>query len=256
MSRSKLREHLIRTRVAGTVATPRDNNLAAMRRLAAGDEHSWFGIERARDYSFDEVLAIMVARCGVHPDPAYAEGPDTIDPDLTLDALEAMATRLTKAARGRERVFFATGHPIGVMAIHGPVLRALRDAGCDVLTPEAGMRFEYDGQHRDLRYVGGVAALSSLGVLRHTHSALPMRRLLERGLAPDLVMADHGWAGAAGQAGIDTLGFADCNDPALFVGEAEGKVRVVVPLDDNVRTRLYEPITRMLVEEIGGGATQ
>jgi hypothetical protein len=255
VSRAQLREHLIRTRVAGTVATPRDNNLRAMRRLAAGDEESWFGIERSRDYSFDEALAIMVERCGVHPDPSYAEGPDTIDPDLTLDALEAMATRLTKSARARERVFFATGHPIGLMAIHGPVLRALREAGCDVLTPEAGLSYEDDGRHRNVRYVGGVAATSSHGLLRHTHSAVPMRLLLDRGLAPDLVMADHGWAGAAGQAGIDTMGFADCNDPALFVGELEGKVRVVVPLDDNVRTRHYEPITRMLVEAIGGGAS-
>ena len=39
---------------------------------------------------------------------------------------------------------------------------------------------------------------------------------------PDLVVADHGWAGAAGQAGVTAVGFADCNDPALFVGEAEG----------------------------------
>jgi hypothetical protein len=83
-----------------------------------------------------------------------------------------------------------------------------------------------------------------------------MRLLLERGLAPDLVMADHGWAGAAGQAGLDAMGFADCNDPALFVGEVEGKVRVVVPLDDNVRTRHYGPITAMLVDAIRDGGLQ
>ena len=40
---------------------------------------------------------------------------------------------------------------------------------------------------------------------------------------PDLVVADHGWAGAAGEAGIDAIGYADCNDPALFVGEAEAR---------------------------------
>jgi len=60
---------------------------------------------------------------------------------------------------------------------------------------------------------------------------------------PDLVVADHGWAGAAGQAGIDTIGFADSNDPALFVAEAEGIVSVTVPLDDNVAPPLYAPLT-------------
>jgi hypothetical protein len=60
---------------------------------------------------------------------------------------------------------------------------------------------------------------------------------------PDLVVADHGWAGAAVEAGIDTLALADCNDPALFVAEAEGKPVVTVPLDDNVPPHLYDPIS-------------
>jgi hypothetical protein len=62
-----------------------------------------------------------------------------------------------------------------------------------------------------------------------------------------MVMADHGWAGAAGQAGIATVGFADCNDPALFAGEAEGKVHAVVPLDDNVPPHYYTPLTVYLL---------
>ena len=68
---------------------------------------------------------------------------------------------------------------------------------------------------------------------------------------PDLVVADHGWAGAAGQAGIDAVGFADSNDPALFVAEAEGKVLVCVPLDDNVAPHLYAPLTAYLLAQAG-----
>ena len=62
---------------------------------------------------------------------------------------------------------------------------------------------------------------------------------------PDLVVADHGWAGAAGQAGVTAVGFADCNDPALFVGEAEGLVAVSVPLDDNVPPHLLRADDRL-----------
>ena len=50
-----------------------------------------------------------------------------------------------------------------------------------------------------------------------------------------------------GQAGIDTVGFADCNDPALFLAEAEGTVRVAVPLDDNVQPHLYGPVSDYLL---------
>ena len=68
---------------------------------------------------------------------------------------------------------------------------------------------------------------------------------------PDLVLADHGWAGGAGQAGIDAIGFADSNDPALFIGEAEGLVDVVVPLDDGIAPRFYGAMTRYLLAGAG-----
>jgi hypothetical protein len=43
------------------------------------------------------------------------------------------------------------------------------------------------------------------------------------------------------------VGFADSNDPALFVGEAEGRVAVTVPLDDNVQPHLYAPVVDSLL---------
>jgi hypothetical protein len=63
----------------------------------------------------------------------------------------------------------------------------------------------------------------------------------------DLVVADHGWAGAAAQHGLPVLGFADTNDPALFVGADEGKLDVVVPLDDNVTPADYAPLAAYLL---------
>ncbi len=249
---SELRDHLVQHRIAGDVATPRDNNLRAMRRLADGDERSWFGLVPAKRYTFDEVLAVMVERVGVHPDPAYAEGPDTIDPDLTLDRLDAMARRLGRAARDREPVFLASGHPAGVLAIHLVVAAALHRAGCPLVTPAAGAMLEYAGKRRQVRYVGGVAVVSDRGELNHTHSPVPMRHLLDAGLDASLVIADHGWAGAAAEAGFDVVCFADCNDPALPMGEHEGKVAVCVPLDDNVEPSTYQPLSDLLVAAVAG----
>lgn len=75
-----------------------------------------------------------------------------------------------------------------------------------------------------------------------------MLRELADGPWPDFVIADHGWAGAAGEAGIATVGFADCNDPALFAGQAEGKIVVAVPLDDGIRPEHhYEPLIAYLL---------
>lgn len=116
----------------------------------------------------------------------------------------------------------------------------------------------YDNREFPLavRYVGGVAMAAERGIaLWHTHSPDGMRAMLDElestGAAmPDLVFADHGFAGAAAAAGLDVVSFADSNDPALFVGEAEGRVSVTVPIDDNVQPHLYGPISAYLLEGI------
>jgi len=255
--RAALREHLVRSRIAGDVATSRSSNLGNMAKMAAGEPHYQFGMAFAGSWDLPAVLALMVERVGVHPDPLYRSGPDTIDPDLTLAALERMRERLAQAAQRRERVLVATGHPAGVYAIHTEAARALQAAGCALLSPAAGWSFsdDWDGQHRwrEIRHLGGVAMVSNGGGLNHTHSPAPMEEMLRALSAagedpPDLVLGDHGYAGAAAAAGVDSIGFADCNDPALFVGEAEGLVRVAVPLDDNVAPHLYAPLTAYLLD--------
>ena len=90
----------------------------------------------------------------------------------------------------------------------------------------------------------------------HTHAAEPMQALLgaarAAGMWPDLVVADHGWAGTAAEAGITTIGLADTNDPAMFVAAEEGKVRVAVPLDDNVAPAHYLPLAEHVLRRLSG----
>ena len=242
-ARQTLRRHLVESQIAGDVRTPRQSNIAAMRRLADGDAPTWFGLPPTTSYAFADVLAVMAQRVGGDPHPARVDGADTIDPDRTVERLGAMAERLARAARDRESVYVATGHPSGVLAIHLRLAEVLRRRGCELLTPEAGRVWEHDGARRQLRYLAGVAVLADRGNLHHTHASAPMADLLASGLRPALVIADHGWAGAAAAAGVDVVCFADSNDPALFIGEARGAVQVTVPLDDNVAPHLYDPVS-------------
>ncbi|MDP9435125.1 MAG: phosphatase [Actinomycetota bacterium] len=258
-----LREHLLGSRIAGDVVTPREENLRNFSRMAEGRTNYDFGLVPSRPYTRDEVLEVMARLCGVHPDPAYERGPDTIDVELCLAALADLRDRLALAARRRERVLLATGHPTGILAIHLDVAGALRRAGCAVLVPEVPWSWPWDGDSdwargrpRHVRAVNGVHLLASGGELLHTHLPEPMRAVLAAlhtaGEAPpDLVFADHGWAGAAAAAGLETLAFADCNDPALFVAEAEGLPLRTVPLDDNVLPHLYDPLSAYLVSGWG-----
>ncbi|MEU8266518.1 phosphatase [Sphaerisporangium sp. NPDC049002] len=258
LSREELRDHLIRTKIAGEVATSRENNLDHYRSLAVRDPHYMFGLTMDGDWTYRDILALMAKSAGVVADPEYRHGQDTIDPDRTIDALDAMGDRVAAVLkRDNPRVLIATGHPTGLLTTHLALARLAREHGATILTPGEQRSFASGGlgRKRRIRYLDDVAMLDDGGALVHTHDPAPMQAMLgELGDGkPDLVIADHGWAGAAGEAGVETVGFADSNDPGLFVGEAEGKIAVTVPLDDNVLPRHYNPMTRYLVSRVQSG---
>ncbi|TDQ54885.1 phosphatase [Actinorugispora endophytica] len=259
-SRAELVDHLVRTGIAGQVDTPRQNNLKHYRRLVQGDPYYQFGLTFSHEWSFGEVLALMSKRCGVVDDETYLWGIDTIDPDRTVDALESLADRLGEAARNKERVMFATGHPKNLHTTYRVWKDLLVERGCAVVTGAAGYSYDVSGEHPPSRRVlvwrDEVGLVIDGGNPRHSHHPFGMRAALadltERGVEwPQLVIADHGFAGAAGEAGVETIGFADSNDPALFLGEHEGKLHTTVPLDDGYLTADYRPLSDYVVRRAG-----
>ena len=100
--------------------------------------------------------------------------------------------------------------------------------------------WEDEGRRRQIRYFAGVAMLTDRASALHTHSPEAMERMLEE-MTPDLVFADHGFAGAAIETGVDTVAIADVNDPALVVARAQGRSGPVAVMDDNVQPESYWP---------------
>jgi hypothetical protein len=252
VTREELLDHLVRTRIAGDVATPREGNLRNAELCAQRHPGYTFGLEFDGRWTYSDVVALMAKQVGISPDLEHTSGQDRIDPELVVAALDRVRERLAAAAAAQSRVLVATGHPSGILAIHLGVADALRRAGCQLIEAAPGWCYEKRGVARHVRHLSGVAMISNGAHLEHTHDPEPMQGMLADLAAageapPDLVIADHGYAGAAGQAGVDTIGYADCNDPALFVGEAEGKIGIVVPLDDNVLPHHYAPVTEYLL---------
>ncbi len=78
------------------------------------------------------------------------------------------------------------------------ILEAFRDAGGKPIRLREGDRLSIgSSRYSEVRYIGGVGCLADWGNLRHTHSSAPMEALLDDGQWPDLVLGDHGFAGAA-----------------------------------------------------------
>lgn len=253
MNPTELAQYLDSVRITGNVATPRQDNLRHIRLFLDGDENLEFGVRTTREWTYDEVFDLMCERVGISPDRVLESGQDTIDAARCVAALDRFADRFGSAVRAGQRILFATGHPAGLLPVHAALAQAAGEAGAEVVQVPEGNRF----RQGDIRQLFGVLMWHQHGNLMHTHSPEPMKRSLElledRGLpAPDLVVADHGWAGyAAGS--IPALGFADCNDPGLFVSEAEGQLEVAVPLDDNVCPSLYIPLVVYVLRRAGLG---
>lgn len=263
LSVGALRAHLLAARLAGPVATSREESLRSYRLFEARDPRVMLGLDPEWAWGHRELLALMADKCGVSGDPGHRTGQDVIDPERTLAALDAFAERLGRAAESRSPVLFGTGHPHRLLDFYAALADALSAVGCPVLTPAQGRSIDittrFGLRTYNLDYDRGVALVREPGAYpvrsetgAHTHSPLPVRLVLgalsEAGEPlPELVIGDHGWVCGAGQLGFDAIGLADTDDPALFVGEAEGQVSVVVPLDDAVRSDYYRPLTRYVL---------
>ncbi|MFD2353879.1 phosphatase [Nonomuraea ferruginea] len=68
----------------------------------------------------------------------------------------------------------------------------------------------------------------------------------------DLVIADHGMAGAAIAVSLHTLSIADANDIALFLARARGRHEHVLPIEDNFTPAEFAPVTAYMLRRATG----
>jgi hypothetical protein len=239
-SRDDLLQALLTEGMAGEVAHDRANVYGKVSRMVVGDPDVTFGLSGMTKYRVEEVMELIDRSIAFESASTTWEGPTIVDPETILEQLEQMGDRLALAAERGEEVLIATGHPVGMVLLYMEVAREMVARGAKMLRPLDGFRWRELGRSRAMRYLHGVAVLTDRASSYHTHSPDPMQRMLEEA-RPDLVLADHGMAGAAIEAGIETVCVTDVNDPALIVAKDEGRTKVVVIMDDNVTPESYWP---------------
>ena len=112
------------------------------------------------------------------------------------------------------RLVFATGHPGAMLLYYLDLARWAKELGGEVLTARPRGRHE---KGISLDWAGSVGTLGDGASLFHTHGPEPMREVLQELGEVDLVIADHGFAGAAIAADLPTVTVMDTNDPAFAV---------------------------------------
>jgi hypothetical protein len=247
-------EELLACGVVGEhVSHPRGGNIRKVWALLDGDREATFGLSGISRYSAQEVLGFMAEITGCSADIEDLEAPDLIDPHRAVDAIVVASTRLREAAIRGATLLAATGHPTGMLEHNIRVVDAYRKAGGKILLLREEERLGLGLTRSEICYVGGVACLSDGASLKHTHSAAPMEALLEASPWPDIVLGDHGFAGAAIEREIPTVAVMDINDHALAVPWAEHRDAVIIPLDDNRPPRCYRPSWRLFRHILSGG---
>lgn len=232
----------------------RRNNISKINAMLEGDGDGSFGLSGLDKYSAIEVLGFLAELTGCSGDIEDECEFDTLDPERTVAGIVAAASRLRDEAARGAALLTVTGHPTGMLEHHMRVVDAYRRAGGKVLLLREDENLSTRaGKHIEVRYNGGVGCFADWGQLRHTHSSEPMERLLESEPWPDVVLGDHGFAGAAIERGIPTIAVMDINDPALAVASAEGRDVVIIPMDDNRPPRLYEPSWSVFEYVLAGG---
>ena len=249
--RTELERALLSGLVAGWATHPLDNVRGNAQLLLDRDPDKEFGLTGLQDgLTLDGVLDLVEAGAGAPIDREARTGPVEIRPGPILDACGPVAERLRLACDRGDRVVLATGHPVGLAYLYHELAARLSARGARVVTPAGGARWREPRLDHDwaLAYWDGVAVLTDTREPRHTHWPFAMQRILEAE-EPDLVFADHGFAGAAIEAGVETISIADVNDPALLVAKAQGRTEHVLVFDDHVDPNAYWPVFLALVNE-------
>lgn len=230
----------------------RRSTLEKIQPLLDGDPDKTFGLTGMEKHDPVDVLGFMAKLTGCSGDMECLDD-DFIDPDLTLEGIITAAERLHDQARAGGTLLVATGHPTGMLEHNMRVGDAFSGAGGNIVRPREGEQIPHPHKPKrefEIRYTGGVGCLADWGQLKHSHLSYPMEALLEARPWPQMVLGDHGFAGAAIERGIPTIAIMDINDHALAVAWAEGRDVTIVPLDDNRPPRLYEPSWRLFQQII------
>ncbi len=261
--RQTLERRLLELGLAGETPNTPDANLRAIRQMRDGNVFYTFGIDAVRramatgKLGEEAILDLMARHCGQANGREFLAGNGTIAPDRVVEGLERAAERIRDVIARRGTVAFGTGHPGSLLNAYNRMADYLDRRGCRIARVAPGAEVGVDWV---LDFVGRVAVTSDTCGVLHGHSTRPMEQLIAGYGAPiDLVIGDHGHAGAAINAGIATIGFMDTNDPALaMASHLEIDNLVAVPLFDNRPNAVSEALADLwipLIEAVGAPET-
>jgi hypothetical protein len=250
----ELEEYLLAHGFSGDI--PQNNghkNWLAIKRLVKGDSFYTFGIKRIEDaahnheISAKQIRDIMIESSGITIQRFSHKGAGHFSSGIVSQQLIKAIVDIKRLAQEGKTIAFATGHPGAMTGLMNELALWAENLGAKIAVTEYSL--VVDGRLR-LDMIGRVLLPSDNCSAAHSHDFKMMEKFLE--LHPtDLVVADHGFAGAALNLEIPTIGFYDTDDPALPLARYLSLPILAVPINDNCYNADGAALARYLIERFG-----
>lgn len=210
-------------------------NLTAIKKMLQLEPYYTFGIKSVEKavkngLNTEEVVAVMADSLGITVERFSQAGPGFIEPRLTIKQFESMLDAIDGAIVKEQQIIMGTGHPGSLLQFYLRLSEYIRRRKGKLFNLPGSVRIE---PNYWVDAVGAVIVISDLGGLNHSHERLPMQIALEAAGKVGLAIADHGFAGAAIDAGIKTVALHDVDDPAIPMAKFLGADIVLIPMNDN-----------------------
>jgi hypothetical protein len=236
-----LRETLKHHHVAGrSQRYGRDEVMGVMRRVEQGTPNALCGLPTLPELTREHVAAAVEAIYGWEGDGPRAR----IAPGHTVDGFTAAVMRVLEVARGGGRVAFATARPAALLQLYRRLAARAAAEGAAVLGGDETASFGPAG--RRVRWIDHVAVLTDGASLLGDDVVEAAEEWLFALARPDLVVADHSYAGVACAAGLEVVAFADLDAIAVAVASWQGRAVRIVPLDDHRPPAAYAGLLDLL----------
>ena len=255
--RHRTRVPLANTGVTGVIKFhDGSTNLDFVNRLLREDPYFTFGITevhlaiREAKLSEVEIVRIMAKSLGITASRFRDDGPAYIDPELTVSRLEQALDLVLEAIQKHHLILLATGHPGSMLAAYVKLAEYIEESGGEICVTPSPVAISGS---RWIDVVQKVHVMSDRGSLYHSHESSDFWKFLDSiNQKPTLVIADHGFAGAAINHNVATIGFHDVDDYGICVAAHLGLNVLPVPMNDN---QLNIP-TRQAVKAVIGAYRQ
>jgi hypothetical protein len=236
-----LREQLKQDHVAGrSLRYGRDEVLGTMRRIEHGAPSALCGLPAFTGITRAQIAAAVELVYGWEGDGPRAR----IAPSHTVDGFTGAVTRVLEVARGGGRIAFATARPAALLQLYRRFAARAAAEGAEVLSGVESAGIGPAG--RRVRWIDLVAVLTDGAALLADDAVEAAEEWLFTLARPDLVVADHSYAGVASSSGLEVVAFADLDAVALAVASWQGRALRVVPLDDRRPPVMYGGLLDLL----------